>query len=327
MQTLSECILHDVKTLESNLIEYLKTTNKPINDILHHIFSNGGKRIRPTIFLLCANFLGYNDANKFPIAAVCEYIHTASLLHDDVIDNSTLRRNKPTVNSIWGDETAVLAGDLIYSTACRLMVKTKNLDLIDTFAECIRFMSECELYQLEMLWNSDILESEYDHLISGKTAILFEASAKTVGYLANASQEIIHLLSEFGKNLGMAFQISDDCLDYTATQEIAGKPTSADILEGKITLPLIYAMQGKNSELIEIVHKIVELGQASENEKNRLKTLIIETGGLEKAKKRAKNNITTAIQAIEKISLIQDLPQISPNILSDFKLLASFVTH
>lgn len=327
MQTLSECLLHDVKTLESNLVEYLKTSNKPINDILQHIFSSGGKRIRPTIFLLCAKLLNYTDAHKFPIAAVCEYIHTASLLHDDVIDNSTLRRNKPTVNSIWGDETAVLAGDLIYSTACRLMVKTKNLDLIDTFAECIRFMSECELYQLEMLWNSHINESEYEHLISGKTAILFEASAKTPGYLANSRPEIIELLSEFGKNLGMAFQISDDCLDYTATQESAGKPISADILDGKITLPLIYAIQTNNNELIEIVHKIIESGSALEKEKSRLRNLIVETGGLKKAKDRARTHITTAIQAIEKIALNQQITRNPESILADFKNLGSFVIH
>lgn len=327
MQTLSECLLHDVKILESQLVEYLKTSNKPINDILQHIFSSGGKRIRPTIFLLCAKLLNYTDAHKFPIAAVCEYIHTASLLHDDVIDNSTLRRNKPTVNSIWGDETAVLAGDLIYSTACRLMVKTKNLDLIDTFAECIRFMSECELYQLEMLWNSDIQESEYEHLISGKTALLFEASAKTPGYLANSSAEIIELLSDFGKNLGMAFQISDDCLDYTSTQEVAGKPTSADILDGKVTLPLIYAIQTNNTELVEIVHKIIESGSALEQEKLRLRSLIVETGALKRAKDKAKKHISIAIQAIEKIALNQNFTPNSDTLLSDFKNIGSFVIH
>lgn len=325
MQILSECISQDLKILESNLVQYLKTPNKPINDILYHVFSSGGKRIRPTIFLLCAKLINYTDTHKFPIAAVCEYIHTASLLHDDVIDNSTLRRNKPTVNSIWGDETAVLAGDLIYSTACRLMVKTKNLELIDTFAECIRFMSECELFQLEMLWNPKIQESEYEHLISGKTAILFEASAKTPGYLANASDDIIELLSIFGKHIGMAFQIADDCLDYTSTQESAGKPTSSDLLEGKVTLPLIYAIETKNNELSEIVHKIVESGSASEEEKQQLKKLIIKTGGLTKAKEKAKHHIALALESVEKIQLIQSIPTVSHNILNDFRLLTSFV--
>lgn len=303
---MSECIADEINLLEQKLVEFLLTSNKPINDILGHIFATGGKRIRPTIFLLCAQLIGYKGEHKFPIAAVCEYIHTASLLHDDVIDNSTLRRNKPTVNSIWGDETAVLAGDLVYSTACRLMVKTKNLELIDTFAECIRFMSECELYQLEMLWNSDIQEAEYDRLISGKTAILFEASAKTPGFLHSSSPEVVALLSDFGKNLGMAFQIADDCLDYTASQETAGKPISADILEGKITLPLIYALQTKNAELNDIVHKIVESGFAEEKEKHRLKELISETNGIGLARSRAQRHISRAIESIEKVAEIHN---------------------
>ncbi len=119
-------ITSDLESLEKKLVEYLLTPNEPTNQVLSHIFSSGGKRIRPAIFLLCSQLIDYDGEHKYPIASVCEYIHTASLLHDDVIDNSTLRRNKPTVNSVWGDETAVLSGDLIYSAACRLMVKNQK---------------------------------------------------------------------------------------------------------------------------------------------------------------------------------------------------------
>jgi len=326
MITLSDHISNEIKFLEPKLVEYIKTPNEPINDILTHIFASGGKRIRPTIFLLCSKLINYNsDDIKFQIAAVCEYIHTASLLHDDVIDNSTLRRNKPTANSIWGDETAVLAGDLIYSTACRLMVKSKNFELIDTFAECIRFMSECELYQLEVLWKSDIQESEYDHLISGKTALLFEASAKTPGYLKNSPPDIIELLSNFGKNIGMAFQIADDCLDYSSTEDRAGKPVSVDVLEGKVTLPLIYALQQNNPILKEILDNILESGTATDTEKQNLKKLVLDCGGLEKAQQRAKNHIAEAMQSVETISKKLNSTSESIHILSDLKLISSLI--
>ncbi len=321
----SDKTLSELKLLEPKLLEYIQTSNQPINDILSHIFSSGGKRIRPTIFLLCSDLIGYDGPHKFPIAAVSEYIHTASLLHDDVIDNSTLRRNKPTVNSVWGDETAVLAGDLIYSAACRLMVKSQNLDVIDTYAECIRFMSECELFQLEMLWNSKIDVAQYEKLVSGKTAILFEASAKCPGYLNNSSCEEVALLSEFGKNIGMAFQIADDCLDYTATEEIAGKPITADLLEGKVTLPLIYGLESNNNELIGLVDKILENGTADNVEKQELRNLVVKTGGLSRATAKAKDHIQKSVEAIELIAKNHHFSATTPHIVSNIKELTSLI--
>lgn len=181
-------VVQELQALEPLLIQYLLTPNEPTNQVISHIFSSGGKRVRPALFLLTAQLIGYKGEHQFPIASVCEYIHTASLLHDDVIDNSSLRRNKPTTNSVWGDETAVLAGDLVYSAACRLMVKTQSLPLIDTFAECIRFMSESELFQLELLWKIDTTQEQYSRVVAGKTAALFEASCKTPGYLLKAPE-------------------------------------------------------------------------------------------------------------------------------------------
>jgi len=297
-------ISDELISLEKKLVEYLLTPNEPTNQVLSHIFSSGGKRIRPAIFLLCSKLIDYNGENKFPIASVCEYIHTASLLHDDVIDNSTLRRNKPTVNSVWGDETAVLSGDLIYSAACRLMVKTKSLELIDDFAECIRFMSESELFQLELLWKPNTTIDQYERVIAGKTAVLFQASAKTPCYLKETNTQISNYFAEYGRNLGYAFQIFDDCLDYEGKQSILGKPVLTDLLEGKITLPLIYAINSQHNsktKLIELVNSIIETGETSEQNKQILLSYVIETEGLEKSYKTAEEYSKKARDALNKI--------------------------
>lgn len=297
-----ESVKSDLNILEEKLVEYLLTPNAPTNQVLSHIFSSGGKRIRPAIFLLCAQVIDYEGEHKFPIASVCEYIHTASLLHDDVIDNSTIRRNKPTVNSVWGDETAVLSGDLIYSAACRLMVKTRSLELIDDFAECIRYMSESELFQLELLWKKDTSLIDYEKVVAGKTAILFQASAKTPCYLKKTSDIIANCFADYGKYLGFSFQIFDDYLDYEGNQEILGKPVLTDLIEGKVTLPLIYALQNSNNEKLKIlVSSILENSKISEQEKISLLNLVKESDGLDHAYKTAEVYSQKARDALIKI--------------------------
>lgn len=297
----------DLSILNDKLVEYLLTQNQPTNQVLEHIFSTGGKRIRPALFLLSCHLLSYEGEHKFPIASVCEYIHTASLLHDDVIDNSTLRRNKPTVNSIWGDETAVLSGDLIYSTACRLMVKTKDLDLIDCFAECIRLMSESELFQLNLLWKQNISYEEYEKIVQGKTAMLFEASLKTAGLLNQSEERIVTLLGEFGKNLGFVFQIADDCLDYSGQLSVVGKPVGNDLLEGKVTLPLIYALQKNNPQLSILVNQMIECGQALDEERKQLIFLVHQTGGLNEAIEKANEFAQNALRCLDEIKDLLNL--------------------
>lgn len=323
-------ILNDLEFLEKKLIEYLLTPNIPTNQVLEHIFSSGGKRIRPALFLLCSQVINYNGDHKFPIASVCEYIHTASLLHDDVIDNSSLRRNKPTVNSVWGDETAVLSGDLIYSAACRLMVKTKSLELIDDFAECIRFMSESELFQLELLWNKDTTIEQYERVIAGKTAMLFQVSAKSPCYLNNCENNIAHLLGEYGKNIGYAFQIFDDCLDYEGKELILGKPVLADLFEGKVTLPLIYALKPSNSyveRLNFLVNKIIESGEASNKEKEELLSLVKETGGLDLALKIAENYSEKARKSLYEIEKLITLSLKQKEAINALKEITYFVLN
>jgi octaprenyl-diphosphate synthase len=293
-----ELIASEIKTLENLLVEYLKTPNAPTNQIIGHIFDSGGKRIRPSLFLLVCQLVGYSGEHKYPIASVCEYIHTASLLHDDVIDNSSVRRNKPTTNSIWGDETAVLAGDLIYSSACRIMVKTRSLELIDTFAECIRFMSESELFQLEMLWNENITQTEYFKIVHGKTAVLFEACTKTPAFLAQLTNEESVCLAKIGFHLGMAFQIADDCFDFEGNKDIVGKNLEADLKEGKCTLPVIIA-QKNNPHLKKLVSEVFDSHGVVSEKIDTILNLIKQSEGILESKKIAKNHIQFAEEAIE----------------------------
>lgn len=287
MQYFTDATKHQIKQLEPLLVNYLLTPNEPTNDVIRHIFAAGGKRIRPALFFLTTDLIGYSGDHQMPIAAVCEYIHTASLLHDDVIDNSTLRRGKPTANSIWGDETAVLSGDLIYSAACRLMVKTRSLELIDTFAECIRFMSESELFQLELLWKANITQEQYDRVVLGKTAVLFEASTKTPGFLAQLAPDVCDALGAYGQNLGFVFQLADDLLDYTGQQETVGKAVATDLRNGKVTLPLICALKNEHSqqknELKDRVERSLASGECSAEDMKAITSLINTLGGIETA--------------------------------------------
>jgi octaprenyl-diphosphate synthase len=294
----------ELTTLEPLLVEYLLTPNEPTNDVLRHIFQAGGKRVRPGLFLLVSKLIGYSGIHKLPIAAVCEYIHTASLLHDDVIDNSTLRRGKPTANSIWGDETAVLAGDLIYSAACRLMVKTRSLDLIDTFAECIRFMSESELFQLELLWKSDLTQQQYERVVNGKTAILFEASCKTPAFLAELPEDVCKSLGDYGHHLGFVFQFADDILDYTGAAEQVGKSVAADLRAGKITLPVLCALQNERTRgetnLSQLISAALHSGEFTDTSLEKIIALVHSTGGITSAIEHGKQRIAAAQSALKK---------------------------
>ncbi|MCA2961483.1 MAG: polyprenyl synthetase family protein [Silvanigrellales bacterium] len=304
MQRLLAPVASELVALEPRLAEYLLTPNEPTNQVIRHIFASGGKRVRPALFLLTCQAIGYEGEHAFPIAAVCEYIHTASLLHDDVIDNSTVRRGKPTANSVWGDETAVLAGDLIYSAACRLMVKTASLPLIDDFAECIRFMSESELYQLDLLWKANTTRAQYERVVAGKTAALFEASCRTPCYLAGLPASVALPFGDYGRSLGFAFQIADDCLDYEGEEDEVGKSVTADLLEGKVTLPLILALALADSGgerfagFRKLVSTILETGEADATAKKALVEGVHATGGLHEAKAIAKAYVQTGRQAL-----------------------------
>jgi octaprenyl-diphosphate synthase len=249
----------ELESLGPELLRLLECNTVSGNHILDHVLAGGGKRIRPALYFLASRMVGYKGPHLFPMSAVCEYVHTASLLHDDVIDSSTIRRGKPTPNSIWGDEAAVLVGDLIYARASELMAETGSLQIVSMFARAIRLMSDGELLQLEHLYNPAMPEEIYFKIIEQKTAVLLAAACKAPAVLAGASTADCHALSEFGRCLGFAFQLLDDALDYAGTDSIFGKKTLADFPEGKITLPIILlkslATPAEWSFVEELIHE------------------------------------------------------------------------
>lgn len=235
-------VVDDLKALNERILSYIPVQTDSARLVLDHVFGSGGKRIRPALFFMAARMLGYRGDHYYPIAAVTELVHTASLLHDDVVDNSTLRRNKPTANSVYGDETSVLVGDLIYSTASEMMAATGNMEIVKTFARAIRLMSDGELLQLESLFENGLNESRYLRILECKTAILIEAACKSAGLLAGAPRTQIDALARFGHDVGMAFQLIDDALDYSGASSLLGKDTLNDLAEGKVTMPVILLM-------------------------------------------------------------------------------------
>lgn len=214
-----------------------------IEQVGQHIVSSGGKRLRPIVLILAGKALGFDDDELYRQAAMVEFIHTSTLLHDDVVDESALRRGKPTANNLFGNAAAVLVGDFLYTRAFQLMVGTGSLKVMQIMADATNIIASGEVMQLMNVGNSNLTEEEYLEVIQCKTAKLFEAAAQVGGLLANADAEQEKALSQYGMHLGTAFQIVDDILDYSGSVEEIGKNLGDDLAEGKATLPLIYLMR------------------------------------------------------------------------------------
>ncbi|MBP9742923.1 MAG: polyprenyl synthetase family protein [Burkholderiales bacterium] len=229
-----------------------------INQIAEYIITSGGKRIRPLLTLLCGRIAGYAEGQLLhEMAAMIEYIHTATLLHDDVVDESGMRRGHKTANAVFGNAASVLVGDFIYTRAFQMMVKSNSLRILDVMATGTNKISEGEVLQLLNIGKSNLTEAEYFAVIKYKTAILFEAAAKVAAISANTSAMVEEHLGNYGLNVGTAFQIVDDILDYTGNSENMGKNVGDDLLEGKITLPLIYLLKnGQAADKAAIVQAI-----------------------------------------------------------------------
>lgn len=256
-------VADELRELNTRLASYLPTESKSAQAIVEHVFGAGGKRIRPALYFMTCRMLGYRGEHFFPIAAVTEFVHTASLLHDDVVDSSSLRRGKPTANSVYGDQSSVLVGDLIYSTASEMMAATGDMEIVKTFARAIRLMSDGELLQLENLFNSAQSESAYFRILECKTGVLIEAACRSAALLAKAGEAQALALSQFGRGVGMAFQLIDDALDYTGAATIVGKTTLSDLPEGKVTLPVIMLREHATAQEQQKISKLLATGQAN----------------------------------------------------------------
>ncbi len=250
MNKIQQLMHDDMQKLDTVIRNDLSSNVVLINQIGEYIVSAGGKRIRPLLTILCGRIAGIKDNNLIhQMAAMIEYIHTATLLHDDVVDESGLRRGRKTSNAVFGNAASVLVGDFIYTRAFQMMVKSDSIRVLDVMAKSTNQISEGEVLQLLNIGRSDLTEKEYFEVIKYKTAILFEASARVAAIIANTSSKEEEALANYAINIGTAFQIVDDILDYTGDSNSMGKNVGDDLLEGKVTLPLIYLL--KNGSALE----------------------------------------------------------------------------
>lgn len=250
MNKIQQLMHNDMQKLDKVIRNDLSSNVVLINQIGEYIVSAGGKRIRPLLTLLCGRIAGIKDNDLIhQMAAMIEYIHTATLLHDDVVDESGLRRGRKTSNAVFGNAASVLVGDFIYTRAFQMMIRSNSLRVLDVMAKSTNQISEGEVLQLLNIGRSDLNEDEYFEVIKYKTAILFEASARVAAIIAKSSSEQEEALANYAINIGTAFQIVDDILDYTGDSNCMGKNVGDDLLEGKVTLPLIYLL--KNGTALE----------------------------------------------------------------------------
>lgn len=259
-----------------------------------YLRESGGKRIRPTILLLCAKMLAEATPLSIKLGAVVEMIHSATLVHDDVIDESSTRRGRPSVNSVWGNTVAVLSGDWLYMQAFQISLRERNFRLLDILMTLTQTMVEGELLQLEWLGRADLTEEDYLNLVDRKTACLFSACARLGALSVGVNGDVEQKLGDFGWNLGMAFQLVDDILDYTANESRLGKPVGEDLREGKVTLPLIYTMQAANGSLRPLVDRILKDRSYRQVPLSEIMKAIYHERGFDRAMARAEGFLDTA---------------------------------
>ena len=243
MKNIQDLMQQDMQELDKVIRRDLKSNIVLINQVSEYIIAAGGKRIRPLLTLLCGRICGFTTGeNLYQMAAMIEYIHTATLLHDDVVDGSGMRRGRKTANAVFGNAASVLVGDFIYTRSFQMMLHANSLKIMQIMANCTNSVSEGEVLQLLNIGKSDLTSVEYFKVIESKTAALFEAAARVAAIINNSSQEVENALANYAINLGMAFQIVDDILDYDGDSNIMGKNIGDDLIEGKVTLPILYLL-------------------------------------------------------------------------------------
>lgn len=268
-----------------------------------HIIKGGGKRLRPLFLMMSAELAGYKGEDRILMGSIIEAIHTASLLHDDVVDGAEIRRGKPAANVIWGNQIVILVGDFLYANALRLAVLQKNQRIMETLAEAATAMTEGEIFQLNRIADPDITEDEYYRIISSKTGSLISAACRIGGILGRVGPDKEQALAVFGRKTGIAFQMADDILDYMAKEEGLGKKLGKDLGEGKITMPLIYLLKlAAEDEKTRIKH-IVKSGLSGDNELKNILDLFEKYKVIEESFKSAQKLI---IEAKEELNIFQD---------------------
>jgi octaprenyl-diphosphate synthase len=290
-------IAQDMHEVDQVIAHRLSSEVPLIGQVSRYIIAAGGKRLRPALLLLTCGALGYHGPQRFNLAAVVEFIHTATLLHDDVVDESALRRGNATANETFGNPASVLVGDFLYSRAFQMMVDAQNMRVMEVLADATNVIAEGEVLQLMNMHNATLDETGYLQVIRSKTAKLFEASARVGAILAESSTEMEEVCATYGQALGTAFQVIDDILDYTGEAEVMGKNLGDDLREGKTTLPLIAAMQRGTPSQKEIIKTAIETGAVTML--GKVIDIVKTTGALDVARLAARQEAQRAIDAVK----------------------------
>jgi octaprenyl-diphosphate synthase len=306
-----ERIAPDMALVEVALRGTVQSKAELIGDIGSHLLASGGKRLRPALVLLAAELCGYTGPRRIELAAALELLHTATLVHDDIVDLADVRRGRPSANAIWGNRRAVLAGDFFYARASSIVVEDGNLEIVESYANTIRLMAEGELLQLERSFDTDITEAHYYDVIERKSATLLSNCCEIGSLLGGVTRNERNRICEYGRQLGLAFQLRDDCLDYDAELAELGKSPFADLREGKITLPLILTLKRcrvaeadyvagvlKSAARLADEHGGMAPLDAPELELEPVVELVIRHRGLADTQRRAEDHVSKALEAI-----------------------------
>ncbi len=289
-------IARDMGIVDEVIRQKLHSHVALIRQVSEYIINSGGKRLRPALVILSAGSFGYTGQHHYNLAAVVEFIHTATLLHDDVVDESEMRRNKETANALFGNAASVLVGDFLYSRAFQMMVEVDNMRVMQVLADATNTIAEGEVLQLLNCRDPDVNEENYLRVIRFKTAKLFEAASRLGAILGNATPEHEKAMAVYGMHLGTAFQLIDDVLDYSGDHQDTGKNLGDDLAEGKPTLPLIHAIRTGSAEQAGLIRDAIKNGGIDNLEP--VLRIIHNTGALDYAKKCALNEIEIAMSAI-----------------------------
>ena len=294
-----DLIQPDMQRVDLVISERLTTEVPLVREVAQYIISAGGKRLRPALLLLMSGALEDHHAHRHTLAAVVEFIHTATLLHDDVVDESTLRRGRETANERFGNAASVLVGDFLYSRAFQMMVDVNNMRVMQVLSDATNVIAEGEVLQLMNMRDASLSEMDYLRVIRSKTAKLFEASARLAPILAGANAQTEVICATYGQALGTAFQVIDDVLDYEGKAEELGKNLGDDLREGKVTLPIICALKTGSEPQKQLIRNAIEQGDVAHLDD--ILTIILETGALEQARASAMAEAQRAADAAQQL--------------------------
>ena len=293
---LIDLIRPDFDALNDLLISQLGSDIDLIERVSQYLIQSGGKRVRPLVTLLTARALNTQNDHHIPLAASIECLHTATLFHDDVVDSSDARRGQPSANATFGNSASILVGDFVYSRAFQMMVSVGRLDVLKLLADTTNQISEGEVWQLKNQRRADVSEAEYDQVITRKTAVLFEAAAACAGLATDQPDEVIGALKTYGLELGFAFQLIDDYLDYAGDSNDLGKNLGDDLADGKCTLPLIRALKETSKEESDLITQAITFGDRDRF--SDVAAIVTRTSGLTYTKERALSAVKKAKQAL-----------------------------